>query len=97
MITDYRILNKWRNAVLTRDNYTCKKCGATESLICHHIIDRYEYPELTLDVDNGITLCRSCHMKTHDELKPNICSYPRKYEIKDGMRTWEPIIPLESL
>lgn len=58
----------WRQAVLTRDNYTCRKCGSRQRVQAHHIIpwkDTYENVPLRYDIDNGISLCSSCHLKAH--------------------------------
>lgn len=57
----------WRDKVYKRDNWTCQKCGARSkknkkvAIEAHHIKSWSEYPELRLDIDNGITLCKSCH------------------------------------
>lgn len=56
---------KWRAAVLERDCMRCVKCGSTEHLEAHHIKPFAEYPDLRLDLDNGITLCRACHRALH--------------------------------
>ena len=55
----------WREAVFQRDNYICQKCGKVGGrLDPHHKKDKSRYPELVFDVDNGITLCHKCHLKT---------------------------------
>lgn len=52
----------WRLLVLERDNHRCQMCGQIGGrLEVHHIRPKYLYPELTLDVKNGITLCWFCH------------------------------------
>lgn len=58
--------NKWRKDVLVRDNYTCQKCGEKDilKLEVHHIKSFCNYPESRLDINNGQTLCESCHYKT---------------------------------
>lgn len=57
---------EWRNKVLIRDGYRCQKCGARNvSMHAHHIKPYADYPELRLDVDNGITLCADCHRDAH--------------------------------
>ena len=63
---------QWREAVFARDNWTCQECsrkrrmGDRVILHPHHIKSFAEYPELRLVVNNGITLCRECHMKIHN-------------------------------
>jgi predicted restriction endonuclease len=51
--------------VLRRDGYCCKMCGVTRNedvqIDTHHIKPRCRYPQGTYDVDNGISLCKSCH------------------------------------
>jgi len=56
----------WREAVFTRDNYTCQKCeqhGGT--LRPHHIFNFATYLDLRFDITNGITLCDKCHQAFH--------------------------------
>jgi 5-methylcytosine-specific restriction endonuclease McrA len=51
---EYRI---WREAVFTRDNWTCQNCKVRGGEIqAHHLKPQSLY--------NGQTLCRSCHLKT---------------------------------
>lgn len=57
---------KWRLAVIKRDG-KCVKCGRKDSLEAHHIKHFSEYPELALDLNNGITLCKKCHISLHKE------------------------------
>ena len=55
----------WRTAVLTRDEYTCQCCGATDKLRAHHIIGWASDRSLGYTVTNGITLCNQCHDPAH--------------------------------
>ena len=55
--------NKWRKAVLERDNHTCKLCGE-KGITAHHIIP-FEYVSTRFELNNGLTLCKSCHNKIH--------------------------------
>lgn len=55
----------WRKAVFERDNYTCIFCGERGGeLHPDHIKPFALFPELRFAIDNGRTLCKSCHMKT---------------------------------
>jgi 5-methylcytosine-specific restriction endonuclease McrA len=65
-------LATWTREVKKKDNYICQECGCNERAIleAHHIKPVRDYPELVLDVSNGITLCSICHMeKTKQMLK----------------------------
>lgn len=57
---------EWRIDVFTRDDFTCQICGKVGgTLNAHHIKPYAKYKELRFDVDNGITLCRDCHIELH--------------------------------
>jgi hypothetical protein len=57
---------EWRILVFKRDNYTCVLCGDSKggNIEADHIKDFALYPDLRLDINNGRTLCKSCHKKT---------------------------------
>jgi 5-methylcytosine-specific restriction endonuclease McrA len=49
-----------------RDNYTCRRCQVRGGeLNAHHTKQWADYPEFRLDIDNLVTLCRSCHEHIH--------------------------------
>ena len=55
----------WRTAVFERDNFTCLWCGERGGkLNADHIKPFAYFPELRFAIDNGRTLCVSCHKKT---------------------------------
>jgi hypothetical protein len=57
----------WRNLVFKRDNYTCQICTKKGGLIhADHIKPFAYYKELRHDVNNGRTLCVSCHKKNRN-------------------------------
>lgn len=58
-------LQKWRLLVFKRDNFTCQHCGVNQELHAHHVKPFAAYPDLRLDVNNGLTLCIDCHGKVH--------------------------------
>jgi 5-methylcytosine-specific restriction protein A len=63
--TDFVSSPAWRRVsklVRERDG-SCVRCGSTRQLTAHHIIPVRVDPSVALDVDNCVTLCRSCHGK----------------------------------
>lgn len=54
----------WRKLVLIRDNYSCVICNSKENLECDHILPYSTHQHLRYKLDNGRTLCHSCHVKT---------------------------------
>jgi len=59
------IHKEWIEKVLKRDCHACQECNSTEKLDTHHIKSWNSRPDLRFDLDNGITLCSSCHGKIH--------------------------------
>lgn len=57
----------FRKEVYERDDYTCRCCGDKKggNLVAHHLLNFSKYPELRTDINNGITLCSSCHKEFH--------------------------------
>jgi len=61
---------EWADRVKNRDNYVCRECDeqctrmTTEA---HHILPKKKGGKNTLD--NGITLCKSCHKNIHIGMK----------------------------
>jgi len=60
---EYRL---WREAVFSRDNWTCQKTRIKGGKIHpHHIQNFAQYPELRFAIDNGITLSEKSHREFH--------------------------------
>jgi len=56
----------WRQAVLSRDGYMCRKCSAHSCrIVPHHIRNFNSNPDLRFSIDNGATLCFSHHVEFH--------------------------------
>jgi 5-methylcytosine-specific restriction endonuclease McrA len=70
----------WTKQVLKRDKCTCKRCGSKTDITVHHIcslqnlliknkVNSFKEAkncEELWDINNGITLCKKCHLKEHD-------------------------------
>jgi 5-methylcytosine-specific restriction endonuclease McrA len=68
----------WRKAVYIKDRYTCQKCGHQyTNIVAHHIKSFEDFPELRFDVENGMVLCRSCHLRLHRSGKGKRCNAGR--------------------
>ena len=66
--TEYK---EWRLAVYKRDGFTCQSCGNIgRNLNAHHIIPIAKDVTKMLDINNGITLCKDCHILAHKKYKP---------------------------
>lgn len=59
---------EWRKKVFKRDGYDCQKCGQHGQKLCAHHIESYsKNKEKRYDINNGVTLCRSCHVVFHNK------------------------------
>jgi len=72
---------KWRAAVIRRDT-RCAVCSSIKNRQAHHKNGAKYFKEQRYDVDNGITLCRDCHIEFHCDYKN---SYREKCTEKDFM------------
>lgn len=67
-----------RNEYAHKRKYLCEQClknGIMKAgVIVHHVNEltpyNIEIPEVTLNEDNLMLLCRDCHAKIHDQKKP---------------------------
>lgn len=56
---------QWKRQVFERDNFTCQFCKQRGGqLQADHIKPWSLYPEFRYDLNNGRTLCITCHKKT---------------------------------
>ena len=55
-----QVRSNFRNAVFARDKNTCRKC-LDPAIDAHHITDRHNLPNGGYVMENGISLCASCH------------------------------------
>ena len=64
--SEYRYaLQSWSSSIKKRDPYCKMDCG-NKSQISHHILYKNKYPQLSLDLDNGVGLCKDCHYTYHN-------------------------------
>ena len=58
---------KFKTSVFERDDFRCKMCKHSprnlNELDAHHITDRNEMPNGGYVLENGITLCPTCHIR----------------------------------
>lgn len=78
---------EWRFAVFNRDKRTCRRCEEKnhQLLRAHHVNPVSTHPELMFDVDNGLTLCQSCHEQVHREM-PKLWGKSRLREYLTSIR-----------
>jgi len=57
-------IRTWAKYIIIRDK-NCQTCGSKENLIAHHLFYKAMYPELSLNENNGICLCKECHYELH--------------------------------
>jgi len=76
----------WRKSVFERDDYTCCECGRRGgNLNAHHILPYRDWKDeqYSLNIDNGITLCESCHRKTFGKEYESFSKY---FDLANGIR-----------
>jgi len=67
----YGQVSSWRKDIFERDDYTCQHCNQKGGkLNAHHIKPWAKYPELRYEIDNGLTLCVTCHRIEHKKNGP---------------------------
>ena len=56
----------WRESVFKRDGWVCVRCLTKGGYLHpHHIENFSSNPDKRFDINNGITLCKSCHHEFH--------------------------------
>jgi 5-methylcytosine-specific restriction endonuclease McrA len=56
----------WHDDCLKRDWYKCQLCSSKDRIEVHHIKSYKDYQNDRVDINNGITLCKSCHLWVHN-------------------------------
>lgn len=73
----------WTKEIKKAFNFLCASCGAPRAICkelrikfcAYYIAPVNSYPELELDLNNGIALCHNCHMDTHRLLREDSDAY----------------------
>lgn len=59
-----RDVERLRPEILARDAYRCRLCGRDKTrLVMHHVLPIWYRPELAADIENIVTVCRTCHLQ----------------------------------
>lgn len=68
---------------MARDGGKCVVCGAP-GVNAHHILSAAYFPALYRDIDNGVLLCRKCHLWAHRGMfsNPSKRKYPASVAIE---------------
>lgn len=81
---------KWRDGVIKRDNNTCQSCNKTNCELNAHHLNSYDWcSEQRTDINNGITLCKTCHINFHNQ-------YGYGGNTKEQFEEWIKLVNLEN-
>ena len=61
-------LADWARSVKLRDE-CCVLCSSFDQLQAHHVYPRAVFPSMSSCIDNGLTLCTTCHRAWHLDSK----------------------------
>lgn len=58
---------RWAVTIKERDSFKCRisSCNSSVNLVAHHLDGYDNHLNKRYDLDNGITLCRDCHIEFH--------------------------------
>jgi hypothetical protein len=80
-------IKQWRTTIKERDNYTCDICRkqSKDDVVAHHLYDKTHFPEKIYDENNGITLCKYCHINFHNKYGHygNVVTPEKYYRFKE--------------
>lgn len=62
-----------------REAGSCDICNTINDLTSHHLWDKASHPSLAYEAENGVCLCKPCHVEFHQFCKPPLTSSPAKY------------------
>jgi hypothetical protein len=92
LIRNSKAYVRWRDAVFTRDDFTCVDCCTRGGrLHAHHVLSFASHPDLRLDVGNGVTVCIACHSRRHPDqpaLKNRAASLEHRRSMAESARIY---------
>lgn len=59
-------ISDWATEVINRDG-RCVICEHKQDLEAHHAFKVNPYDKIYYSINNGVTLCKSCHTKYHEQ------------------------------
>lgn len=70
-LESFRNKKKWLKlkSKILYEKGKCEICGSNNYLHVHHILPRSSNPELAMDIENLMVLCKNCHKEIHKEDK----------------------------
>lgn len=72
----------WARSVYKRDGFRCVVCGGSKSLNAHHLDGWHWCINKRYDVDNGVSLCVTCHKRFHKK-------YGNRYNTKEQFQEFQ--------
>jgi len=90
---EYRI---WRALVVGRDK-RCKICNSLQKRNAHHINHATFFPEMRFDIENGITLCSTCHSHFHNDFIGSTRKKCTRHDLNEYMRIAEYYLQKEKI
>lgn len=87
--------NKVRLDILRRDNYECQLCKYERKLTVirqrgyvHHMCELKQFPKLSLNYNNLVSLCYRCHEKTHGRVTTSLYDNIANYTNFNAEESW---------
>lgn len=77
---DSHRLRMWGNEIKDRDG-CCRYCFSEDDLEAHHKLPKSKHPDVMYDLWNGITLCKTCHLVAHEQLRQTRKSVDKRHTI----------------
>ena len=59
------MLSSLSKTIRDNDKNLCQVCNSNQDIHAHHILFKENYPKLSLNFNNGVTLCRTHHQEIH--------------------------------